>query len=615
MVPIDSCFVTIYDTIKFITFCNFHLYTRQVLVHEDMSILSEGESLCAELHAMKKLLPLYIKTLGSRSIHDSHSLVAMARKYNNINGKRDQSNLNSLIEKCKVLNQELDNLEAEKWQKIEEATHNLRTICKAAEVDKEIEPLLKGIQNAIRDGLGQTSAVVKEAKALELKLKERAELISKLQGLLDAGREKFGFDFDDPDEHEFADADEEDVVAMRTIANELIAMMTDLEQRPEPKPLNQWPNLAEISKQVNPTVAKLRSRCSVLNLRTMIDDAQLEETNPFEEKVVTSVKLERAAFEALDTGLDEESELYQTAGEIVQRLKQDAREYDQENFDVMPDDADILNDKEAEQPEEGTIETNVSYRVIRLRQRRASLTMAPEEVAKKWLRIKPSVHTEYFYNSITGASQDTHPSLAEVVCSSKAHLRTVDPFLFKVILLQNMIRSWLCRKRLDSVRVQKMLRDAILEARQTRDATKLLEAIHKALEQGLDDESDVYFEAGGLIEALEDDDTQQTVKARGGMEWTRMWDASSKKLQFYYLNVATLETRYTKPEDYIEELDKGIQSLPKRVQRLLTAQSAVRNALRKLRLAVVISRPTTAATAASQTSRPTTAVSMASLKE
>jgi len=383
--------------------------------------------------------------------------------------------------------------------------------------------------------------------------------------------------------------------SMATIASSLEAMAEDLKTRPEPSPLVAWPALATAVMQVAPAVSKLRARHFILKLRNLIDDAQLEEDNPFEEKLIHAVALETVAFEALDNGLSEESDLYQTAGEIVQRLKEEACEYDKEHFDDLPDDEDIVNDDEAKQPEDGKIELNVSYRVIRKRQRRASLTMSPDEVNKKWLLLQPSINTEYFYNTLTGDSQDTQPAFAAVVRATANNLRDIDPFLHKVIILQNRIRSWLCRKRLDSVRIQKLLRNAIVEARRTRDSKKLLEAIHSALDNGLDDESDVYFEAGALIEALEDEDTTTSVEARGGMEWTKMWDAKSQK--YYYCNVVTLESSFIEPGDYDPELDTGIHSLPQRMQKLLMVQSAMRRVLRKIRISLIAtSRPCTAST-------------------
>ena len=107
-----------------------------------------------------------------------------------------------------------------------------------------------------------------------------------------------------------------------------------------------------------------------------------------------------------------------------------------------------------------------------------------------------------------------------------AKLKELDPFLHKVITIQKIVRSHITRRRVASERTQRKLEQAIRTVRRNRNAQQLLEAIQEALEQGIDDESDVYFEAGELIQALEDPDTADVVASRGGMEWTKMWDGT-----------------------------------------------------------------------------------------
>ena len=83
-------------------------------------------------------------------------------------------------------------------------------------------------------------------------------------------------------------------------------------------------------------------------------------------------------------------------------------------------------------------------------------------------------------------------------------LALFDPFLNTVIKLQRNIRGWLSKRRMAAVRTQLRLKKVLREVRQSRDIEYLQEAIHEALEDGLDDECDVYFEAGELLELLEE---------------------------------------------------------------------------------------------------------------
>ena len=92
-----------------------------------------------------------------------------------------------------------------------------------------------------------------------------------------------------------------------------------------------------------------------------------------------------------------------------------------------------------------------------------------------------------------------------------------------------------------------------------------------------------YFEAGELIEALEDEDTADVVSRRGGMEWTRMWDGS--KQSYYYYNIATNESRFDEPAEYDASLDEGVENLPKRLKTVLALQVIIRKVVQKWNIA------------------------------
>merc|ERR1719362_1754774 len=52
---------------------------------------------------------------------------------------------------------------------------------------------------------------------------------------------------------------------------------------------------------------------------------------------------------------------------------------------------------------------------------------------------------------------------------------------------------------------QHKLEEAVKGARENKDSTGLMMAIQSALEHGMDDDCDVYYEAGMLLEELESD--------------------------------------------------------------------------------------------------------------
>ena len=55
---------------------------------------------------------------------------------------------------------------------------------------------------------------------------------------------------------------------------------------------------------------RLRQRFAILTLRQLVDDGQLEEYAPYEEKTVKHTQIQQAIFDAIEAGLGEESELY-----------------------------------------------------------------------------------------------------------------------------------------------------------------------------------------------------------------------------------------------------------------------------------------------------------------
>ena len=156
-----------------------------------------------------------------------------------------------------------------------------------------------------------------------------------------------------------------------------------------------------------------------------------------------------------------------------------------------------------------------------------------------------------------------------------------------MITIQKIVRSHITRRRVASERTQRKLEQAIRTVRRNRNAQQLLEAIQEALEQGIDDESDVYFEAGELIQALEDPDTADVVASRGGMEWTKMWDGTdSAGTSVYFYNLKTNETVKEQPDGYdasLDALEGTNRVLPRRVQVVLRMQKVLRAMLQGFR--------------------------------
>ena len=85
------------------------------------------------------------------------------------------------------------------------------------------------------------------------------------------------------------------------------------------------------------------------------------------------------------------------------------------------------------------------------------------------------------------------------------------------ILGQALGRRFLLNRRCRASRTTSKLTTLVDAVRESRDVTALMNGIQEALENGLDDESDIYFEAGNLLEELQvdagdvDDDASENV--------------------------------------------------------------------------------------------------------
>ena len=556
---------------------------------------------------MRALLDPFIKATSTHKLDDALKLQAKVQTVASSRVGQDSERhplLAKLIAASTALHKEIKEAEDLQWKKMEAASNALAQAVAAAEESRELQPLQEAMAHALANGVGKKSQVHQKAAVLESVLQEYSQVLEELQDRIAKGRERFGFDYDDPDDHEYAEIELADVPTFKAMAKELGEFANSKRTRlvlagkgtgntQEPQSvLGDEGDELQLSPEVQRQLAEakkvagmLLTRSSIAHLRLLVDEADLESSTPYEEKTVTAKQIEDAIFLALDHGLDEESELYEAAGQLAENLSEEAELYEQEKLEGSFDDSDT------DEPELSVKvdDKNAGYQQVRKLQRRNSIVKSQADVASSWLRIQTTATSHYYYNAETGQSENELPSepddLHEVVQKPAplVELRQKVPFLYSVILLQKVIRGFISKRRIERDKCEHNLRVAIDEVRKTRDVNRLLEAIHTALDEGIDDESDVYFEAGELMEALDDADTVSAVEKRGGMEWTKMWDPAHST--YYYLNVATNETRSTPPDQYDSNLDLGVESLPRRVRLLLSLQTTLRRVARRWRLA------------------------------
>ena len=186
---------------------------------------------------------------------------------------------------------------------------------------------------------------------------------------------------------------------------------------------------------------------------------------------------------------------YISAGELADQLTEAAREHDRQASKAMLEEDDFDEDEsDGNATEEAGKTVPISYKATRKHQRRASLHKSAVEVADQWVVLQHTSTSRYYYNSATGQTQTERPTVLSGEIRTTHPLSGVllfDPFLFKVITLQKNVRRWLYAKKLEAAKTEMKLKKAIQDARRTRNAGALLEAINDALDNGLDDESDV----------------------------------------------------------------------------------------------------------------------------
>eukprot|EP00750_Incisomonas_marina_P030780 INCI7654.3.p1 GENE.INCI7654.3~~INCI7654.3.p1 ORF type:complete len:680 (+),score=158.09 INCI7654.3:5313-7352(+) len=606
------------------------------VVEADSVQLSIGLEHAKELRAMRELLHAYLRALASQQLSDCAKLESLASRVSA--GPRNRGSapeadgsgrggdeqkfphLKKLVQASTELAEQLRKLEAEKWAKMEAASKKLEDAVAVAMDSGELGPLQSAMQEALRDGVGRKAPGYMKAESLEGALKEREAAMRRLHELIETGRSAFGLDFTDPDDHEYADADEESVAAMKATAEKLRTFVDDPKVlRSLAGPLAEAtprtpaegstagpdvsdsialpPKLAAQITEARRVATMLQTRASIVHLRFLVDEGGLESSTPYGEKTVTARAVELAIFAALDVGLGEESELYESAGALVDELTAAAEAFaleqlanDDHDDDLLAfpdagDDVPLSDDEglEGVKPFNPNMSKRLSFTDVRKVQRRNTLHKSDAEVAAHWVKVQSTASEHYFYNVATGKVQDSAPGDVEQVHEAfpLQNLKKVDPFLHNVILVQKIIRGQISRRRIESTRAERLLQKAIVIARRTRRVEGLLEAIHEALDKGLDDESDVYFEAGELMEALEDEDTAAMVEQRGGMEWTKMWDAGKKS--YFYYNVVTNVSVTEVPADYDPARDTGAETLPKRIKTVLSLQTVFRGILRRWR--------------------------------
>jgi len=248
-----------------------------------------------------------------------------------------------------------------------------------------------------------------------------------------------------------------------------------------------------------------------------ITKEQLEETvekalhDPIH-SMVSSDDLRSVIFSALDAGLEEDSDLYHHAGELMEQIAEDEREQKFEEAEQLF----MTKQLEATQRRQEAV---------------ANMSDGFQHGNERIPRLKAAVH------------------------------------------IQKMWRGRKAFREFQQKKVQLALEAAIREARRTRDSAGLMRAIEHALDQGLDDESEVYFEAGEIVMALDDESTQQVVE-ENGTEWVKFWD--SIRHDYYYLNVVTNETSWEIPEG-AENATSGKMNLPPRLKVMLKLQAWLRS--------------------------------------
>ena len=273
--------------------------------------------------------------------------------------------------------------------------------------------------------------------------------------MVSSGRAKFGFDHAEPEDHEYADVHPQDMDPMKALGLELKALLDDEAAvqlllgtgttgagagagvgvgagADDDSDLNvPQEELADARR----LAGLLVTRGSIVKLRFLVDEGGLETSTPFEEKSVTAKAVEQAIFAALDAGLNEESQLFVSAGELVDQLRGEAEAHalaklDQSDHDEEQDFPGVgVGGRDGEDqgadgrgsgsgahtPELMPALSLNSFEAVRRYQRRNSTTKPAAEVAGLWVRVQPSIGTCYFYNVATGKTQDESPDDADEI--------------------------------------------------------------------------------------------------------------------------------------------------------------------------------------------------------
>lgn len=120
----------------------------------------------------------------------------------------------------------------------------------------------------------------------------------------------------------------------------------------------------------------------------------------------------------------------------------------------------------------------------------------------------------YWYNTITEATSFTRPEGYTTPrrapgkggskwCIRSTILANMPPRLRATLMIQSAVRGWEGRRKAHVQMAEHNLKEALKVAKETKDRAALLQAIQTALENGMDDDCDTYYEAGILLDDLE----------------------------------------------------------------------------------------------------------------